>query len=72
VNDLQIICPDQAALNAVWRMLSHVPEATWRTVEIYIGAEQLCTVIRNGEGVQTIIKPIEEQEHATSPGQFVF
>ena len=72
VNDIQIICPDQASVDSVWRMLSHVPEAAWRTVEIYIGDERLCTVIRHCEHHQSIIKPIQGSEHSAAPGRFVF
>ena len=51
---LRLHCSSPAQVDAIWRMLNHVPDDLWQPVEVHVdGHGPLHTIIRDQAGDQT-------------------
>jgi len=61
---IQVHCSAPDQIDAIWRMLAHVPEPDFRPVEIWLDGEPHYAVIRT-DGEQTTALP-EDQLGSTT------
>jgi hypothetical protein len=53
---IQVHCSTPAQIDAIWRMLAHVPEEDFHPAEIWLAGELMYQVVRN-DGEQTAVQP---------------
>jgi hypothetical protein len=53
---IQVHCTTPAEIDAIWRMLSHVPEEDFQPAEVWLAGELHYQVIR-ADGEQTTTQP---------------
>jgi hypothetical protein len=64
---IQVRCATPAQIDAVWRMLAHVPDDVFQPVEIWLDGEPHYTVIRTDDGEQTAARPGDRLGCTTTP-----
>jgi len=54
---IQIHCTTSQQIDAIWRLLSHVPDEHFVEAEVWLGGEFHYLVIRTADGEQTTARP---------------
>jgi hypothetical protein len=54
---IQIHCTSSQQIDAIWRALSHVPDADFVDAEIYLAGRSMYQIIRTADGEQTTALP---------------
>jgi hypothetical protein len=63
---IQVHCANFEQIDALWRMLSHVPDEAFYTCEVWLDGVRRYEVIRT-EGEQTTVPPADPPGY-TTPG----
>ena len=63
---IQIHCSTRAEIDAIWQLLSHVPDHAFTPAEIHHNGQLLYQIIRT-DGEQTTAQPADQQGCSSPP-----
>jgi hypothetical protein len=62
---IQVHCSDHSEIDAIWRMLCHVPDDAFISAELHLNGELWAKIIRTETGDQTAVQPADPPAHKT-------
>jgi hypothetical protein len=62
---IRVICVSTEQIDAIWRLLAHVPDDMFVPVAVYLSGTLIYNVIRTAEGEQTTVPPADQPGYTT-------